>query len=182
MEGRNGRGGRRGILLLINLSLVSGCEATHWSSARALQTRLLAGEVRVGGERDGYILMISCTNAEMVPKEYHKTGARSGKVSLRLLSSTKAFSLCETNTGSLEQLSCHISFLPLCRDNTVHSFAPAVWRRGCSGKDEGKAAEKQRLRRKRRKLPPKRKRKDCMRSDVLPALDLRAAEPKRRAP
>lgn len=36
-----------------NKPRVSGCEATHWSNANALQTRLDAWAVNVGGVRRG---------------------------------------------------------------------------------------------------------------------------------
>mmetsp|Transcript_7413 Transcript_7413/g.14847 ORF Transcript_7413/g.14847 Transcript_7413/m.14847 type:complete len:209 (+) Transcript_7413:402-1028(+) len=74
--------------------LVSGCEATHCSSASALQTRLLAWAVSDGGERSGYIATISCKRAEIVPNECQRIGARSTKVSRRLLSSSSALSRC----------------------------------------------------------------------------------------
>lgn len=79
----------------MSFNLVSECDATHCSRARALQTLLLAGEDSVGGDSVGYIEMISCSSAEIVPNECHSTGARSGKVSRRLLSSTNAFSRCQ---------------------------------------------------------------------------------------
>lgn len=40
-------------LPFINLDFVSECEATHCSSAKALQTRLLAFPVKVGGDNIG---------------------------------------------------------------------------------------------------------------------------------
>lgn len=75
-----------------NSDLVSGCDATHCKSASALQTRLDAVAVKVGGDSDGYIDIISCSSAAMVPKECHSIGARSGKSSRFLLSSSRAVS------------------------------------------------------------------------------------------
>jgi hypothetical protein len=77
----------------INFDFVSGCDATHCKSAKALQTRLLACGVRVGGESIGYMLKISWINAAIVPNECHNTGAKSGNISRFLLNSNSAFSL-----------------------------------------------------------------------------------------
>lgn len=77
----------------INLSLVSGCDATHCNNANALHTLLLPCGVSVGGDNNEYMLMISWSRAATVPYEYHRIGARSGNVSLFLLSSDKAYSL-----------------------------------------------------------------------------------------
>jgi len=48
-------------------SLVSGWEATHWRSARALQTRFEAWGVSSGGFNSGYTLIISCNKVDMTP-------------------------------------------------------------------------------------------------------------------
>ena len=47
--------------------LVSGWDATHWRSARALQTRLDTCAVRFGGESIGYTDTISWRRAGMIP-------------------------------------------------------------------------------------------------------------------
>lgn len=78
---------------MTSFDFVSAWEATHCSSANALHTRLLAGEDNVGGESNGYILIISCSKAEIAPNECHNTGAKSGNDSLRLHNSTSALSL-----------------------------------------------------------------------------------------
>lgn len=86
----------KGICAATSFGFVSGCEATHCTRARALHTRLLACGLKVGGDNIGYILIISCNKIAMVPNEYHSTGAKSGKVSLFLLSSDKVVSLYKT--------------------------------------------------------------------------------------
>jgi hypothetical protein len=48
----------------------------------------------VGGDNIGYMLIISCRRAAIVPYECHKTGARSGNDSRFLLNSRSAVSLC----------------------------------------------------------------------------------------
>ena len=76
-----------------NRLLVSRCEATHCSSAKALQTLLEACAVSDGGDSRGYMDTISWSRADMVPKLCHKKGASSGKDSRFLLNSSSAFSL-----------------------------------------------------------------------------------------
>ena len=44
---------KRGTWACRKRARVSGWEATHWSKAKALQTRLEAWAVRAGGERRG---------------------------------------------------------------------------------------------------------------------------------
>ena len=75
-----------------NKLLVSKCDATHCSSAKALQTLFEACAVKDGGERSGYMETISCSKADIVPKLCHKKGASSGNDSRFLLSSSNAFS------------------------------------------------------------------------------------------
>ena len=71
---------------------VSGWEATHCSSASALQTRVDCIEDKVGGDKAGYIPTISCRRAAIVAVECHRIGARSLNFSLFLLSSPSAAS------------------------------------------------------------------------------------------
>jgi hypothetical protein len=93
----------RGIGASRNTARVSAWLAIHCSRARALQTRLLAWGINDGGLRTGYIAITSCYKALIVPKLYHKIGAKSEKDSLCLLSSNKATSRCS------KFLSCEIS-------------------------------------------------------------------------
>mmetsp|Transcript_3544 Transcript_3544/g.5536 ORF Transcript_3544/g.5536 Transcript_3544/m.5536 type:complete len:200 (+) Transcript_3544:655-1254(+) len=81
-----------GMCALRKSARVSGCEATHCSSARALHTRLEAWLVSDGGDSRGYIDTISCSSAGMTPNECHRIGARSANMSRFLLRSSSAFS------------------------------------------------------------------------------------------
>mmetsp|Transcript_39122 Transcript_39122/g.96293 ORF Transcript_39122/g.96293 Transcript_39122/m.96293 type:complete len:218 (-) Transcript_39122:111-764(-) len=83
----------RGMCALRNTVRVSGCEATHCSSASALHTRFEACAVSCGGESSGYMHMISCKSVAVVPNECHNIGARSGYASLFFDSSSRAASL-----------------------------------------------------------------------------------------
>lgn len=76
---------KRGTWACKNAERVSGCDATHWRRARALQTRFDWCAVRVAGFIAGYMLTISCRRAAVVPNECHSMGANSGTTSRFLL-------------------------------------------------------------------------------------------------
>lgn len=124
--GQNFRKVQHAIRALKLTYLVSGCDATHWRRASALQTLLDWCAVSVGGLIDGQIftisckhkkteergiadktvlglcfLILTCSSAAIVPQECHSMGARSGTDSLFLLSSRRAFSLVSGLDSSL---------------------------------------------------------------------------------
>jgi len=59
-----------------------------------LHTLFEACAVRLGGDSMGYIEVISCNSADIVPNECHRIGARSEKASRFFDNSSKADSRC----------------------------------------------------------------------------------------